>query len=70
MLAGLTHKEESTATEGLPGNTGDLVSIKTLQGGADKMLSNLSETLIFMAPTVIDPVADNQAHWTFKRKTA
>ena len=46
---------------------GDLVSIKTLQGGAEKMLTNLSETLIFMAPTLIDPGADNQQHWAFKR---
>ena len=67
VLAGLTRKQESTATEGLLGTTGDLVSIKTLQGGADKMLSNLSETLIFMALTVIDPGADNQPHWAFKR---
>ena len=67
LLAGLTRKEESTATEGLPGTTGDLFSIKTLQGGADKMLSKLLETLTFMAPTVIDPSADNQSHWAFKR---
>ena len=62
VLAGLTRKEEPTATEGLQGTTGDLVSIKTLQGGINKMLSNLSETLIFMAPTVIDPGTDNQPH--------
>ena len=67
VLAGLTRKEESTATEGLPGTTGNLVSIKTLQGGAEKMLSNLSETLIFMALTVIDPGADNQPHRAFKK---
>ena len=67
VLAGLTRKEESTATEGLPGTTGDLFSIKTLQGGAEKMLTNLSETLIFMAPTLIDPGADNQPHWASKR---
>ena len=67
MLASLTRNEESTATEGLPGTMGDLVSIKTLQGGAEKMLTNLSETLIFMAPTLIDPGADNQPHRAFKR---
>lgn len=67
VLAGLTRNEESTATEGLPGTTGDLASITPLLGGADKMLSNLSETLIFMAPTVIDPSADNQPHSAFKR---
>ena len=67
VLAGLTRKEGSTTTEGLSGTTGDLVSIKTQQDGAEKTLSNLSETLTFMAPTVIDPGADNQPHWAFKR---
>jgi general secretion pathway protein D len=67
VLAGLTRNEESSATAGLPGTTGDLASITPLLGGADKMSTNLSETLIFMAPTVIDPSADNQPHSAFKR---
>ena len=67
VLAGLTRNEESTATSGLPGTTGNLAPITPFLGGADKQSTNLSETLIFMAPTVIDPSSDNQLHLAFKR---
>ena len=67
VLAGLTRNEESTATAGLPGTTGNLAPITPFLGGADKMSTNLSETLIFMAPTVIDPSSENQPHSAFKR---
>lgn len=67
VLAGLTRNEESTATSGLPGTTGNLAPITPFLGGADKQSTNLSETLIFMAPTVIDPSSDNQPHSAFKR---
>ena len=67
VVAGLTRNEESSAPAGLPGTTGDLAAITPLLGGADKMSTNLSETLIFMAPTALDPSADNQPHSAFKR---
>lgn len=67
VLTSITRNEESSVTAGLPGTTGDLASITPLLGGGDKMSTNLSETLIFMAPTVIVPSADNQPHSAFKR---
>ena len=51
----------------MPGTTGNLAPITPFLGGADKMSTNLSETLIFMAPTVIDPSSENQPHSAFKR---
>ena len=68
VLAGLTRNEESTSTTGAPGTTGDLAPISPLLGGSDAFSTNLSETLIFMAPTVIDPSAENQPHSAFRTK--
>ena len=68
VLAGVTRNEESTTTSGVPGTTGDLAPLTPLLGGSDAFATNLSETLIFMAPTVIDPSADNQPHSAFRKK--
>ena len=70
VLAGVTRNEESTTTSGVPGTTGDLAPLTPLLGGSDAFATNLSETLIFMAPTVIDPSADNQPHSAFRKKLA
>ena len=69
VLAGLTRNEEATATSGAPGTTGDLAPLSPLLGGSDAFSTNLSETLIFMAPTVIDPSAENQPHSAFRKRT-
>ena len=58
----------STTTSGVPGTTGTLAPLTPLLGGSDAFATNLSETLIFMAPTVIDPSADNQPHSAFRQK--
>ena len=68
VLAGVTRNEESTTTSGVPGTTGTLAPLTPLLGGSDAFATNLSETLIFMAPTVIDPSADNQPHSAFRQK--
>jgi len=68
VLAGLTRNEENSETSGLPGTTGALASLSPLIGGADKVSTNLSETIIFMAPTVIDPSAENQPHSAFRAR--
>ena len=68
VLAGVTRNEESTTTSGMPGTTGNLAPITPLLGGSDAFSTNLSETLIFMAPTVINPSADNQPHSAFRSK--
>ena len=68
VLAGLTRNEESTTTTGAPGTTGDLAPLSPLLGGSDAFSTNLSETLIFMAPTVIDPSAENQPHSAFRTR--
>ena len=68
VLAGLTRNEEATATSGAPGTTGDLAPLTPLLGGSDSFSTNLSETLIFMAPTVIDPSAENQPHSAFRKR--
>jgi type II secretory pathway component GspD/PulD (secretin) len=68
VLAGLTRNEENTETSGMPGTTGVLAPITPLVGGADKFSTNLSETIIFMAPTVIDPSAENQPHSAFRSR--
>lgn len=68
VLAGLTRNEESTDTSGLPGTTNGLAPFAPLGGGADKFSTILSETLIFMAPTVIDPSSDNQPHSAFRTR--
>ena len=68
VLAGLTRNEESTKTSGAPGTTGDLAPLSPLLGGSDAFSTNLSETLIFMAPTVIDPSVENQPHSAFRKR--
>jgi hypothetical protein len=68
VLAGVTRNEEATTTSGLPGMTGTLAPVSLLLGGSDAFSTNLSETLIFMAPTVINPSADNQPHSAFRNK--
>ena len=68
VLAGVTRNEESTSTSGLPGTTSTLAPLTPLLGGSDAVSTNLSETLIFMAPTVINPSADNQPHSAFRSK--
>ena len=68
VLAGVTRNEESTTTSGVPGTTGSLAPLTPLLGGSDGVSTNLSETLIFMAPTVINPSAENQPHSAFRSK--
>lgn len=68
VLAGLTRNEEATSTAGAPGTTGDLAALSPLLGGSDSFSTNLSETLIFMAPTVIDPSSENQPHSAFSKR--
>lgn len=68
VLAGLTRNEEATSTSGAPGTTGNLAPLSPLLGGSDAFSTNLSETLIFMAPTVIDPSAENQPHSAFRQR--
>jgi len=68
VLAGLTRNTESTETSGMPGTTGALAPLTPILGGADSFSTNLSETIIFMAPTVIDPSSDNQPHSAFRSR--
>ena len=68
VLDGLTCNEENTTTSGIPGTTGALSPLTPLVGGADKFSTNLSETIIFMAPTVIDPSAENQPYSAFIKR--
>ena len=68
VLAGLTRNNEGTTTTGLPGTTGALAPVAPLLGGSDAINNALSETIIFMAPTVIDPSASTQPHSAFRRK--
>ena len=68
VLAGLTRNEESTTTSGAPGTTGALAPLTPLLGGSDAFSTVLSETIIFMAPTVIDPSSENQPHSAFRKR--
>ncbi|MGC6516796.1 MAG: type II secretion system protein GspD [Candidatus Puniceispirillaceae bacterium] len=65
VLAGLAANSDTTATRGLPGTTGGLAPVSPLLGGSDQITSNVSEMIIFMAPTVIDPSSDFQPHSAF-----
>ena len=65
VLAGLASNSDTTATSGLPGTTGALAPVAPLVGGTDQISSNVSEMIIFMAPTVIDPSSDFQPHSAF-----
>ena len=68
VLAGLTRNSETTNTTGLPGTTGTLGAIAPALGGSDGIENTLSETIIFMAPTVIDPSAERQPHSAFRTR--
>ncbi|MBT6566605.1 MAG: hypothetical protein HON06_06990 [Candidatus Puniceispirillum sp.] len=68
VLAGLTRNSETTNTTGLPGTTGKLGAIAPALGGSDGIENTLSETIIFMAPTVIDPSAERQPHSAFRTR--
>ena len=65
VLAGLAANSDTTATRGLPGTTGALAPIAPALGGSDQITSNVSEMIVFMAPTVIDPSSDFQPHSAF-----
>lgn len=65
VLAGLAANADTTTTRGLPGTTGALAPVSPLLGGSDQVSSNVSEMIIFMAPTVIDPSSDFQPHSAF-----
>ena len=67
VLAGLTRNTEGSTTTGIPGTTGTLAPITPLLGGSDAISNELSETMIFMAPTVIDPSASTQPHSAFRK---
>ena len=66
VLAGLAANSENTTTRGLPGTTGAIAPLAPLVGGSDQVSSNVSEMIIFMAPTVIDPSSDFQPHSAFR----
>ena len=68
VLAGLTRNSETTTTAGMPGTTGALGAISPIIGGNDGIENTLSETIIFMAPTVIDPSAEQQPHSAFRTR--
>ena len=68
VLAGLTRNSETTNTTGLPGTTGKLGAIAPALGGSDGIENILSETIIFMAPTVIDSSAERQPHSAFRTR--
>lgn len=68
VLAGLTRNSETTSTAGMPGTTGKLAAISPIVGGNDGINNNMSETIIFMAPTVIDPSAEQQPHSAFRTR--
>lgn len=68
VLAGLTRNSETATTAGVPGTTGALGAISPIIGGNDGINNNMSETIIFMAPTVIDPSADKQPHSAFRTR--
>lgn len=70
VLAGIAQNSEATATSGLPGMSGDLAPLSPLLGGSDGFSTNLSETMIFMAPTVIDPSTEKQPHSAFRDRPA
>ncbi|MCH1377793.1 MAG: hypothetical protein L7W41_06150 [Alphaproteobacteria bacterium] len=68
VLAGSTRNNEGTTATGLPGTNGALAPVAPLLGGGDAINNALSETIIFMARTVIDPSASTQPHSVFWRK--
>ena len=68
VLDGLTCNKENTKTSGVPVTTGALSPLTPLVGGVDKCPTNLPEIIIFMAPTVIDPSAENQPYSAFKKR--
>ena len=68
VLAGLTRNTKGSAATGLTGTTGALAPMAPLFGGSDSINNELSETIIFMAPTVIDPSAPAQPHSAFNKR--
>ena len=68
VLAGIAQNTETNATTGLPGTTNNLAPISPLLGGSDGVTNNMSETMIFLAPTVINPAAENQPHSAFRKR--
>lgn len=65
VLAGLTSAEDGTSSSGLPGITGAAPGLGGLLGGSDQITNKLSEMVVFLAPTVIDPASDPQPHAAF-----
>lgn len=68
IRAGLTRNEENSTTSSIPGTNGALPPLTPLICGTDKFSTNLSGTIIFMAPTVIDPSSENQPHSAFRTR--
>jgi hypothetical protein len=68
IRASLTRNEENTTTSSIPGTNGALAPLTTLVGGTYKFSTNLLGTIIFMAPTVIDPSSENQPHSAFRTR--
>ena len=62
IRASLTRNEENTTTSSIPGTNGALAPLTPLIGATDKFSTNLLGTIVFMAPTVIDPSSENQPH--------
>jgi type II secretory pathway component GspD/PulD (secretin) len=65
VLAGLTSAEDGNSSTGLPGITGAAPGLGGLLGGSDQITNKLSEMVVFLAPTVIDPASDPQPHAAF-----
>lgn len=68
IRASLTRNKENTTTSSIPGTNGALAPLTPLIGGTDKFSTNLLETIIFMAPTLIDPSSENQPHSAFRTR--
>ena len=68
IRASIVGNEENTTTSGIPGKNGALPPLTPLICGTDKFSTNLSGTIIFMAPTVIDPSSENQPHPAFRTR--
>ena len=59
VLDSLTRNEENITTSGISGTTGAHSPLTLLIGDTNKFSTNLSETIIFVAPTVIDTSSEN-----------
>lgn len=69
VLDSLPRNGENTTTSSISGTIGAQAPLTPLIGDTDKLSTNLSETILFMAPTVIDPSPENQPHSAFRTRS-